>query len=91
MVPSQFAGQLISTQNAYSFSSLDTALLDMEEKAREHCQLYIVSMMYQANDYMETVNNESNLSDANDQVYSYYQLDNAKKFIMDVTTSLLLK
>jgi hypothetical protein len=40
---------------------------------------------------METVNNESNLSDANDQVYSYYQLENAKKFISDVTTSLLLK
>jgi hypothetical protein len=41
---------------------------------------------------METVTGESGLSDmASDEVYNYFQLEKAKKFISDNTSGLLLK
>ena len=64
----------------------------MTGKEREYCESYITSLKYQADDYMETVCNESNLSEMQaDDVYKFDQLDKAKKFISDFTVALLLK
>ena len=49
-------------------------------------------MKYAANDYMETLCGDEGLNlMGSDDVYSFRQLDNAKKFISDNTTALLLK
>lgn len=41
-LPTQFAGQLLSTHNARSFNSLDTALLDMSYENRQYSQSFIM-------------------------------------------------
>jgi hypothetical protein len=64
----------------------------MSKQEREYCESYITSLKYQADDYMETVHNESNLSLMQaDDVYKFDQLDKSKKFISEFTVALLLK
>ena len=41
-LPTQFAGQLVSTHNSWSFKSLDTAMLDLKPNQRHHAQQFIV-------------------------------------------------
>jgi citrate synthase len=64
----------------------------MTNDERGYCEAYITSLKYQADDYMETVCNESNLSLMQaDDVYKFEQLEKSKKFISDFTVALLLK
>jgi len=72
MTTNQFGGQLLHTLNGTPFSSLYTALLDLNLKDREYCQAFIVSMKYAANDYMETLCMDENLGAmASDEVYTF--------------------
>jgi hypothetical protein len=41
-MPSQFAGQFISTHNSVAFKAFETALLDMSQEDRQYSQSYIV-------------------------------------------------
>ena len=45
-LPSQFAGQLVSTHNAMSFPSLANALLDMKFEERQYAQSFITQAQY---------------------------------------------
>ena len=69
-LPAQFAGQLVSTHNAMSFPSLNTALLDMKWEDRQYAQSFITQAQYQCNDFMETVMNTCEPGMTREQVYS---------------------
>ena len=84
-MPTQFVGQLVSSHNAWSFKSLDTALLDMTQEDRTYVQSFIVQAKSQANDFMEIVIDPSLSTMSNDDVYDLLQLTDAKKFIADST------
>jgi hypothetical protein len=71
-MPTQFAGQLVSSHNSYSFKSLDTALMDMCQEDRTYAQSYIVQAKYQANDFMEIVIDPGLSTMTNDDVYSLF-------------------
>ena len=91
-LPTQFAGQQVSTHNTWSFKSLGTALLGMGQEERTYAQSFINQAKDQANDFMEVFLNDPGFSTMpNDEVYSLYQLPDAKRFISDTTQSLLLK
>ena len=84
-MPTQFAGQLVSSHNSWSFKSLDTALLDMTQEDRTYAQSFIVQAKSQVNDFMEIVIDPSLSTMSNDDVYDLSQLTDAKKFIADNT------
>lgn len=81
----------MSTHNAQSFKSLDTALLEMNYENRQYAQSFIMQAKDQANDFMEIVLDPSLATMGTDEVYSLYQLTDAKKFLADGTQALLLK
>lgn len=53
---------MVSSHNAFSFKSLDTALLDMTYEDRTYAQSFIMQSKDQANDYMEIVLSDPSLS-----------------------------
>ena len=69
-LPAQFAGQLVSTHNACSFKSLETALLDLDPKQRMHAQQFIVQQKYVVHDFMEITGDYSISKMHADDVYS---------------------
>lgn len=73
-LPTQFAGQLVSTHNAWSFKSLDSALLEMNMEDRSYSQSFIMQAKDQANDFMEIVIDPSLATMGNDEVYNLQQL-----------------
>lgn len=65
-------------------------MLSPEE--RQYSQSFIVQAKYQANDFMETVYNDTSMKSlTTEAVYNLRQLDDAKKFINESTQALLLK
>lgn len=90
-MPAQFAGQLLTTHNAASFPSLGSALLDMSHEDRQYAQSYITQTQFTCNDFMETVLQTCDPGMTREQVYSNAQLNDAKNFIKETTSSLLLK
>ena len=90
-LPTQFAGQLVSTHNACSFKSLDTALLDLEPQQRVHAQQFVVQQKYVVQDFMEITGDYNIAKMEADDVYTLSQLADAKKFLSETTQNLLLK
>ncbi len=84
-MPTQFAGQLVSSHNAWSFKSLETLLLEMTQEDRNYAQSFIMQAKDQANDFMEIVIDPGLATMGSDEVYSLYQLTDAKKFLSDGT------
>jgi hypothetical protein len=69
--PSQFAGQLLSTNSGVPFNSLYTALIGLKANERKFCQNFIISTMYHASDFIETVYNDTSLKLlTNEDVYN---------------------
>lgn len=62
----------MSTHNAQSFKSLDTALLEMNYENRQYAQSFIMQAKDQANDFMEIVLDPSLATMGTDEVYSLY-------------------
>ena len=71
-LPTQFAGQLVSSHNSHSFVSLETALLDMSMTDRTYAQSFINQAKDQANDFMEIVMDPSLADMTNDEVYNIH-------------------
>ena len=62
----------MSTHNAWSFKSLDTALLDMSREDRTYAQSFIMQARDQATDVMEIVGDDPSLATmSTDDVYSH--------------------
>lgn len=88
----QFAGQFCSTANSEPFKQLDMSLLMLSPEERQYSQSFIVQAKYQANDFMETVYNDTSMKSlTTEAVYNLRQLVDAKKFINESTQALLLK
>ena len=90
-LPTQFAGQLVSTHNSLSFPSLQNGLLNLTYEQRQYCQSFITQTMYVCNDYMETVLGTGDSAMTREKVYSMAQLGDAKGFLSTTTSALLLK
>ena len=63
----------------------------MTQEDRDYAQSFIAQAKDQANDFMEIVIDPNVASMSADEVYSNFQLHDAKKFIADGTQALLLK
>lgn len=63
----------------------------MCQEDRTYAQSFIVQAKYQANDFMEMVIDPSLATMTQEDVYTLFQLADAKKFLSDGTQSLLLK
>ena len=81
----------MSSHNAWSFKSLQTALLDIGQEDRQYAQSFINQAKDQANDFMEITVDSGLATMRNDEVYSLFHLGNAKKFLAEGTQALLLK
>lgn len=74
------------------FKALDTALLNLTNQERIYSQTFIVQAKYMANDFMETVFNDSSMAGLTaEEAYKLDQLIDAKKFINENTQALLLR
>ena len=85
-----YAGATSNT--ATSFKALESALIGLPHSDRLESQSFIVATRFQANDFMETVYDDTSLKTyTREDIYNLPQLTLAKKFILECTQALLLR